>query len=270
MKKLIGLMSMVLVCGLAGSAVAQTYGDLTLNAEYLFDSADPTADTSGNGYNLLGVGTAATVGVADGYAGQAYQGTNDSANSWASFPAEAWGTTGSGGSMTIEAMLLLDDLNFGTGNIAAPFSSSGNGGTYFQFEGPSIDGDTLTTASNYWWGQGGWVGLYDTTSTEWKVGEWHHWQYSQDAGGENMRMWFDGVLLEEKHVPGVDYDGFVSTDVIYLGDEAGSAYPWIGKIDNVRLYQGWTETAVPEPATMALLGLGSAAMLRRRDRKSVV
>ena len=59
-----GFMSLVLVAGLAGMVTAQTPDDLELRAEYLFDSGNPMADSSGNGFDVVGVGSAATVGEA--------------------------------------------------------------------------------------------------------------------------------------------------------------------------------------------------------------
>jgi hypothetical protein len=38
--------------------------------------------------------------------------------------------------------------------------------------------------------------------------------------------------------------------------------PYVSQVDNVSVQ------AVPEPMTMAVLGLGAAAMLRRRNRKA--
>ena len=248
-----GFMSLVLVAGLAGMVTAQTPDDLELRAEYLFDSGNPMADSSGNGFDVVGVGSAATVGVAEGVDGQAYQGINDAANSWVTVPADVWGEPGVSGSMTVEMMILMEEFIEGPG-IAAPLSNDNH---YFQFENGTVIGDTFVVNSNYWW--------FEQNTSSWQAvccpdvvfetGTWHHWVYSQDADGEAMYLWFDGELMANSTFAGMDWDdmGERGEELLWLGSEVGASYPLVGRIDNVRFYKGWT--ASPDLAAPSIVNV---------------
>lgn len=55
-----------------------------------------------------------------------------------------------------------------------------------------------------------------------------------------------------------DWQNLASVTLLGIGDPAGGNY-WA--LDNIVV-----DTAVPEPGTLTLLGLGSACLIRRRRR----
>ena len=270
-KLMVGLMSVVLAVGLVGAASAQTTNDLTLRTEYRFDAANPLADTSGNGLDIIEVGAGATVGVSEGFQGEAYHGSADGGTSWASIPGETWGIGGTGkANFTVEAMLLLEVFEEAAGG--QEWLSSCDASRFFQFEGGVEDGDEFTVSSNLWWaddGAGGWVYIADNSEVVIIRHQWHHWQYSQNADEGTIRMWFDDELLETPIVEGAwadaDFESVPAGSIFYLGGECGSSYPWIGKIDNVRFYDGWTAEPLPILGPKVVIGHSDGATVVKEE-----
>lgn len=161
----------------------------------------------------------------------------------------AWLTTGS-------AQVVADPLN--ASNKVVNFTALGSGGNLFSdfFAIPvtgitTISFDYLGTTTqpgsdpsntggflgidgllgeNWYFGTGNYPGAFEMTGND----QWHHYSVVV-ANGQNLR-----VKLED----------FAGSDPV-----AGNAY-----FDNISVQ------AVPEPTTMAALGLGALAMLRRRKR----
>lgn len=72
---------------------------------------------------------------------------------------------------------------------------------------------------------------------------------------------YTGIDTNFDNVDDIVYNSTLNIGTLTVGNRVGlHAYGTLGRIDNYRA------TAVPEPATMAALGLGVAAMIRRRRR----
>jgi len=252
-KKLIFLISFVLVLGLVSGASAQDPDYLDLWAEFLFDSPDPCEDTSIHDHNITFLGADATVGVETGYNGTAYQGTKSAGLvSYAQFPPDAWPADGN---VTFEMMLNFDTFE----TIEADARSSGPGwqyttmmplsmtGHYFQFESAVNDVNGFSMNSNFWWEYNpdeSWEG-YVAGPLPWETDRWYHWVVSMDNTNKVIRHWIDGVLVAEtQHTPDANFNnpGIFTAD-FYLGSQTDEpAFPFQGRIDEVRFYSGWIDS----------------------------
>ena len=269
-KKLFLLISFVLVLGFAGSVSAQDPDYLDLWAEFLFEQPDPCADTSIHDHNIIFVGADATVGVAEGYNGTAYQGTASSTFvSYALFPTEAWPADGN---VTFEMMVNFDTFegieeearDSGPGwqyTTMMPLSMSGH---YFQFESGAYDvndPNIFWMNSNFWWEYNpddSWEG-YVAGPLPWETDRWYHWVVSMDNTNKVIRHWIDGVLVDEfQHLPDADFSNVDFGADFYLGSQTDEpAFPFQGRIDEVRFYGGWIDSPLPPGGPGAARGAAS-------------
>jgi hypothetical protein len=91
-------------------------------------------------------------------------------------------------------------------------------------------------------------------------------QYDPDATGEELKMWIDPDLTQPAGTPtatassaGLPEAGAIDRVVVRLGGPTSQMV-----VDN--LYYGTDSPFIPEPASLALVGLGGLALLARRKR----
>jgi len=175
------------------------------------------------------------------------------------------------GAMTITAWVYLDSTNpvhgRRNGRIIAKMGGGGrrswSAGIEREREG-KIFPATIQVAGD----PGTVISLYDGTLP---VDQWVHY-----AGvyrpGESMEVYLNGELADIK-TDGVPSSQYSNNGVnVFIGNrpEAGDC-GWYGALDEVRVYnEALSEAeieavmAIPEPATVLLLGLGGLALIRKR------
>ena len=109
---------------------------------------------------------------------------------------------------------------------------------------------------------GVWFGSSETPALD--DGEWHHVAFTYDSAEGRIRSYTDGFVGSVEN----SYDGAIlaSDDPLLIGS---GRKPWDG-IDNVMIFdralspEEIAVLAIPEPATMLILGLGGLLISRRR------
>lgn len=96
---------------------------------------------------------------------------------------------------------------------------------------------------------------------------WHHVAGVYDIDTGDALLYVDGALDASASTSGAINDN--TGTPLFIGAEKGVERFWAGAIDDVRIYDhalsaGDIAAIVPEPATIALLGLGASVLLRRR------
>jgi hypothetical protein len=92
-------------------------------------------------------------------------------------------------------------------------------------------------------------------------GNWHEIILAYDATSELMSIYRDGVLDDTETGPPSAYPDYLSYRLT-IGSNSLQQQFFTGQIDYVKLY----DYAIPEPATLSLLAVGSLLLIRRRAR----
>lgn len=264
-----------LVCGLAAVGMLAGGYDASagLLARYTFDNAaDRSEDSSGNDVaGTAGGGTFGTTYISDTINGVSTTVFNSDDN-----------TTFSNGSPNAKTRGFaiantLIDTPTSTYSIAAWMKTTDDNGYLFaQHDTGGANRLIITPASSHgvFYNGSSWTeGTKNEAArlADFIDGEWHHFAATVD--GNNVTIYRDGVLYDSMVLPG-------SNNVLtpMTGDfkqrfgqdgDGGAAAEIEGRFDDLRVYDHAltaqeVAALVPEPSSLALLGLGGLLIARRR------
>jgi hypothetical protein len=252
------LLSFVVVCMLLTAGQVQA----TLNGHWTLDEGSGTTagDSSGNSNN--GTVSGGAVWTAGQVGGALNLNGSDSSVGVLNSTSLSFNT---GVGLTVAFWANLNGVPAGTKALVTKGSYEGVGAPGW--------GITVNSASKLY--------LYQSTSsgcakltlgTALTTNAWHHIAYVGDivGGKARLRLCVDGAVagtLSSNATAFVD-----NTADLFMGATAGPTYRYFkGALDDVRFYDevlsdaDIAALAVPEPATLCLLGLGALALLRKRS-----
>jgi hypothetical protein len=261
-KKLVLLVMVVCMANVASAALV---------AHYTFDQGGSTfVDSSGNGWDAPIVGTHG--GYIAGVSGTAYN--------FADFdyghPANGIMTAGTKNAITI-AFWAKGNANIDNGFNNA-FQAAGPWGGHYNttqitWTTGGVDGDgnparfTQWITSDFSANQMSVALTPDYTSS----GAWHHYAYTKSTATGLMQIYIDGELVATATGKTKTMSSVPDTYHVGIGGGVYGSSAMDGALDEFYLYdnvltadQIMALASVPEPATLTLLGLGLAAMLRRK------
>jgi hypothetical protein len=150
-------------------------------------------------------------------------------------------------------------------------------GTYRTMIGkPGVTGVRFHTDAGeglFWWPAAAGTGWENEQDLGYADGEWHHFVATFKGSTSAMEVYLDNSLVTP------DWSGGTATHVeytntpLYIGSDAGTTNFVTGMMDDVGIFSHVLSSSeisyfygneIPEPATIALLGLGGLALLRRR------
>jgi len=157
--------------------------------------------------------------------------------------------------------------------MKAPDNASGITKLYGEYNaanGSNMEIGLYWGTIKFYQGSSGWGFAQEVLTGTVADNEWHHIVASNDFG--QMSVYIDGVLSNSG-----SYDAsatsYVTPDINYFS-HPNAAYSYNGLVDGLTTYNGAVLTTgeiadlaavVPEPATMALLGLGSLLLRRKKN-----
>lgn len=163
---------------------------------------------------------------------------------------------------------------------------------WFKWEGTPTDWDTIAAKGdqgdkNHWWmyyrkgqfrfetGYGDRYALVAFQSATAVIGQWYHFAATYDSLTGLVKLYVNDV----EEVTDLDYGSMATNNYAVTIGKASytNNYYFDGIIDDVRIYnkaltadevqQNYAAQSIPEPVTMALLGLGSLAMLGKSHHR---
>ncbi len=177
--------------------------------------------------------------------------------------------TGADGSYSIELWFNADTLRQGT---MVSLSQAGTTTNYFLILETEPDGTIRWLHRVPPSSAAGGTNLY--SSTLYTTGDWHY--LAAVKNGTEMKMYIDGMLdpneVNDPGILGVDIDVAIGR----MSRQDSSRY-FDGMLDEIafydraltydEIYAHFTGIAIPEPASLTLLGIGALGLLARRRRR---
>jgi len=245
------LISLLVILVLAGSASAG------LVAQYDFES--DVTDSTANHYDGTATGTVGYVAGLDGGNAASFDGSN-----YVSLP------TGTLSGLSDEVTIMFWSKNI-LGGDAFAMAFNGDGGA------------NGSLSVNFMWnGSGGMQFFYQTPEPANYAqlgpeaggfinngGVWAHWAYVKDRVAGTMKIYKNGALATQG---GGSMALLSAYDAVTIAATTAGTYGYVGAFDDFRIYNNALDLAgvqaamaeMPEPATIALLGLGTLALIRKR------
>jgi len=237
--------------------------DPALRAWYKFDetSGIDVADSSGNGFNTVITADTTPNWNPYGAIGGSLEGDGQWTGMCIDVPAAVFSTMSTQATFSWWTQHTENTTggafftgSNGTENVlkSGPYSSAPS---YYQ----TWSAGSATT--NWWWGYSGAV----------DVDEWHHMAIVFDTADGTKKLYSNGEVVQTVAIAaGESLAGVNAFRLFSRSTTANAAWDvFKGKMDDVQIYdnalsQEEVAALVPEPATIALLGLGALTLIRRK------
>lgn len=214
-------------------------------------------DDSGNGHDLTIPGTWSSVAGNAGLGLRVEDYGSFVSPNWGSSPLGPYATTSGMGYPTskgfsVECRILLGSAGSHLVGVRDYWQHVAGGGTF------ELEYDPTTAKADFYVAYDYTNAPLLTSSVSGEPGQWVHLRGSYDPNGYTTSLYINDVLAAQQNLPAP----MRSTIAPYLYVNGSWHNTTAGTIDEVKLYG----QATPEPATLSLLALGGAAVLRRRRK----
>jgi hypothetical protein len=255
------LLVMMVLCLFAGIVSAD------LRVWYKFDETSglTVSDSSGNGFHTSISGTTAEGWDPDGAFGGALQNDSTYRKMWLEVPDAVFATVDT--AITVAWWVQRTDA-----------TAAAAGG---WFNGLNPDGQDMIRAIPYKSGDDYYLPYRaGSTSTKWwypygansEMGVWDHFALVYDEAAGIKKLYFNGEVVTSPGIEAGDSIAGIKDFKIFSRTSKASPDWWDcfhGKMDDFRIYDNALTDSevmalVPEPTTIALLGLGGLALIRRK------